>query len=129
MMIISVIASHRKASGICIFFLSVLKQRGRQLEICCGAGHASFVISRAVFLVINPLYEMHPNGNRVMLNRRFPSLALHNEYPISEAYLPVQAEINKIILENLEAAAEDDQVRQLRKQFVLIDVPHRYCRG
>ena len=88
-----------------------------------------YILNTHEKLVINPLYEMHPNGNRVVLSRRFPSIAFRNEYPISEAYLPVQAEINKTILENLEAAAEDDQVRQLRKQFVLINVPHHYCRG
>jgi len=35
-----------------------------------------YILNTHEKLVINPLYEMHPNGNRVVLSRRFPSIAL-----------------------------------------------------
>ncbi|MBM3138329.1 MAG: class I SAM-dependent methyltransferase [Chloroflexi bacterium] len=84
------------------------------------------LLNRHEKLAINPLYEIHPNGDRIVLSRRFPNPAL-KEYPLSDAYLPVRVEINGKILRNLEAAVEDDHVKQLRKQFVIINVPYNYC--
>ena len=79
-------------------------------------------------LRINPLYETHLSGDHFMLTRRFPSETFRREYPLTEAYLPDQVKIGKDVLHSLATAADSDQIRQLRKKFVLLDLPDHFLR-
>jgi hypothetical protein len=87
-------------------------------------------------LVINPIYEVKVEENRLVMQRHFPSEFFRREYSMTERYLPescvVEGELADDINERrklgLKWTSPDhlSRTRELMMKFVLINVPEKY---
>ena len=88
-------------------------------------------------LVINPIYSIGNEGEKLILRRHFPSESFRKEFSISETYLPEEYVMDKrpnIIMNGrilnvaLAELSEDDLhcVEYLMKRFIAINVPKNY---
>ena len=80
-------------------------------------------------LVINPIYKMKEEGDKMLLERNYPSESFKKEYPITEQYLPVRSEINKRFVNGRRvyvSGSDEIEIEELMKKFVVINVPNRY---
>ena len=80
---------------------------------------------RGVFRV-NPLYEASTDGGRVHLRLRFPSADYADEYGACRRYLPEEATIELSALRRLEAGGPLDELSDLIRRRVIVDLPRKY---
>lgn len=82
-------------------------------------------------LIINPIYKMKKNGNKILLNREFPSASFRKEYPLVERYLSDKCEIDKIIVNGRSvdiSRSNEGEIEDLMRKFVIINVPERFIK-
>ena len=82
-------------------------------------------------LIINPIYKMKEEGDKILLEREFPSEFFRKEYPLTEKYLPERCEISKIFVDGRSVcvSGEDEiEIEDLMRKFVIINVPEKYMK-
>lgn len=80
-------------------------------------------------LIINPIYKMRGKGDIILLEREFPSEFFRKEYPLTEKYLPESCVIDKKIVRGRSVCFSDsDELEDLMKKFVVINVPKNYIK-
>ena len=78
-------------------------------------------------LIINPLYKMKEEGNKILLERNFPSESLRRDCPLTEKYLPERCVIDKRFVKGRSVCVSDSgQIKDLMRKFVVINVPEKY---
>ena len=80
-------------------------------------------------LIINPLYKMKKKGDKILLERKFPSESFRREYPLTEQYLPQKCTIDKIFVNGrMVCVSDSDEIEDLMRKFVVINVPKNYIK-
>ena len=82
-------------------------------------------------LIINPIYRIKEEGNRILLEREFPSEFFRKEYPLTEKYLPERSEIDKRFVNGRSVCVSDSseiKIEDLMRKFVVINVPGKYIK-
>ena len=82
-------------------------------------------------LVINPIYKMKEEGDKILLEREFPSELFRKEYPLTEKYLPEKCEINKKFVKGRSvrvSGSDEIEIEDLMRKFVVINVPEKYMK-
>ena len=80
-------------------------------------------------LIINPIYKMKEEWDKILLEREFPSESFRKEYPLSEKYLPERCEIDKRFVNGRSVCVSDEdeiEIEDLMRKFVVINVPEKY---
>ena len=78
-------------------------------------------------LAINPIYKMKKEGDKILLEREFPSEFFRREYPLTEKYLPERCEINKRFVNGRSLCVSDsNEIVDLMRKFVVINIPEKY---
>lgn len=75
---------------------------------------------------INPLYEASSDGRRLRLRLRFPNADYADEYGACRAYLPDDTTVPLDALARLEAGGPIDELRELIRRKVIVDLPKGY---
>jgi uncharacterized protein YbaR (Trm112 family) len=75
---------------------------------------------------LNPLYVPEHEDGRVRLRLRFPSEDYEQEYGACRQYLPEDLLIDRAVLERLPAASVSDELADLVRRRVILDLPQRY---
>jgi SAM-dependent methyltransferase len=106
----------------------------RQSDALIVARHAPAKIMEGIWndlfspddhLILNPMYNIEVQKEKMVMDRIWPSSAFRQEYPLTEAYLPDRFEIDKAsLLQAKEPSAELYQ--KMRKNFTLLSVPENY---
>jgi hypothetical protein len=89
-------------------------------------------------LIINPIYSIKYNSDKIHLERSFPSDYFRREYPLTEKYLPEKCIISSNLAKAIKGRtlemdyskiSEKDlqDIEQLMKNFVIISAPNNYC--
>jgi SAM-dependent methyltransferase len=82
-------------------------------------------------LVINPLYEIKPGKDSILLARfsdKYP-LLYEDCYPLTEKYIPKKSEIGKEFVSGRKVHISDlGKAEDLMKRFVIINVPENYLK-
>ena len=82
-------------------------------------------------LIVNPIYKMKEEGDKILLKREFPSEFFRKEYPLTEKYLPERCEINKRFVDGRSVCVLDSdeiEIEDLMRKFVVINVPENYIK-
>jgi SAM-dependent methyltransferase/uncharacterized protein YbaR (Trm112 family) len=83
-------------------------------------------------LIINPIYkQMKEEGDKILLERDFPSEFFRKEYPLTEKLLPVKCEISKKFVNGRSVCVSDSdemEIENLMRKFVVINVPENYIK-
>ena len=82
-------------------------------------------------LIINPIYNMKEEGEKILLEREFPSEFFRKEYPLTEKYLPERCEIDKRYVNGRSVCVSDEnehEIEDLMREFVIINVPRNYIK-
>jgi SAM-dependent methyltransferase len=82
-------------------------------------------------LIINPIYKMKEEGDKILLEREFPSEFFRREYPLTEKYLPKKCEINKKFVKGRSvrvSGSDEIEIEDLMRKFVVINVPEKYMK-
>ena len=80
-------------------------------------------------LIINPIYKLKEEGDKILLKRESPSEFFRKEYPLTEKYLPERCEINKkFVNERSVCVSGEDEIEDLMRKFVVIHVPEKYIK-
>jgi SAM-dependent methyltransferase/uncharacterized protein YbaR (Trm112 family) len=82
-------------------------------------------------LIINPIYKMEEKGDKIVLEREFPSEFFRMEYPLTEKYLPERCEIDKRFVKGRIVRVSDSdeiEIEDLMRKFVIINVPENYIK-
>ena len=82
-------------------------------------------------LIINPIYKMKEEGDKILLEREFPSEMFRKEYPLTEKYLPEGCEIDKRFVDGRSVCVSDSdeiEIEDLMRKFVVINVPEKYIK-
>ena len=82
-------------------------------------------------LIINPIYKMKEKGDKILLEREFPSEFFRGEYPLTEKYLPERCEIDKRFVKGRIVCVSDEnehEIEDLMREFVIINVPRNYIK-
>jgi SAM-dependent methyltransferase/uncharacterized protein YbaR (Trm112 family) len=82
-------------------------------------------------LIINPIYNMKEKGDKILLEREFPSEFFRKEYPLTEKYLPERCEINKKFVKGRSvcvSGSDEIEIEDLMRKFVVINVPEKYMK-
>ena len=80
-------------------------------------------------LIINPIYKMKEEGDKIVLEREFPSEFFRKEYPLTEKYLPERCEIDKRFVNGRSISISDsNEIEDLMRKFVVINVPEKYMK-
>ena len=82
-------------------------------------------------LVINPIYKTKEEGDKILLEREFPSEFFRKEYPLTEKYLPEKCEINKKFVKGRSvrvSGSDEIEIEDLMRKFVVINVPEKYMK-
>jgi SAM-dependent methyltransferase/uncharacterized protein YbaR (Trm112 family) len=82
-------------------------------------------------LIINPIYKMKEEGNKILLEREFPSEFFRKEFPLTEKYLPERCEIDKRYVNGRRIRVSDSdeiEIADLMRKFVVINVPENYIK-
>lgn len=83
------------------------------------------VITPSDHLILNPMYHVDVQKEKIAMDRVWPSSDFRREYPLTEAYLPDHFEIDIASLHQAkEPSAELHQ--KMRKNFTLLTVPENY---
>jgi uncharacterized protein YbaR (Trm112 family) len=77
-------------------------------------------------LRLNPLYEVEHEGEQVRLRLRFPSEDYEQEYGACRRYLPDTVVLDRRALTALEAGRLPDDLAELARRRVIVDLPRRY---
>lgn len=96
------------------------------------------ILSKKSNLIINPIYSIKYNSDKMSLERNFPSDYFRREYPLTEKYLPEKCIIGanlakairgrKLEMDYSNTSEKNLQdIEQLMKKFVIISVPSNYC--
>jgi ubiquinone/menaquinone biosynthesis C-methylase UbiE/uncharacterized protein YbaR (Trm112 family) len=76
-------------------------------------------------LILNPMYHMEVQKEKIVMGRVWPSNAFRREYPLTEAYLPDYFEIDKASLPQAKEPS-NELYQKMRKNFTLLSVPENY---
>ena len=82
-------------------------------------------------LIINSIYKMKEEGDKILLERVFPSEFFRMEYPLTEKYLPEKCEINKKFVKGRSvriSGSDEIEIEDLMRKFVVINVPEKYMK-
>jgi SAM-dependent methyltransferase/uncharacterized protein YbaR (Trm112 family) len=82
-------------------------------------------------LIINPIYKMKEEGDKILLEREFPSEFFRKEYPLTEKYLPERSEIDKRFVDGRSVCVSgkyEREIENLMRKFVVINVPENYTK-
>ena len=87
----------------------------------------SYFLNNKNNLVINPIYKMKEEGDKILLKQEFPSEFFRMEYPLTEKYLPERCVIDKRFVNGRIVCVSDlDEIEDLMRRFVVINVPEKY---
>ena len=75
---------------------------------------------------VNPLYVITPDGDRLRLRLQFPSTDYEDEYGACRQYLPEETSVARDALARLEAGGPVDDLADLVRRRVIVDLPRRY---
>jgi hypothetical protein len=78
-------------------------------------------------LRLNPLYAATADGARTELRLRFPDEYYEEEYGACRRYLPEAITLERRVVEAVEAGRRSDEVLELVRRRIVLDVPPRYC--
>ncbi len=78
-------------------------------------------------LRINPLYAIEPDGDQVRLRLKFPSEDYEEEYGACRQYLPEEVVLNRASLAELAQGRIPEDLRDLARRLVIVDLPKNYC--
>lgn len=81
--------------------------------------------ARGVYRV-NPLYEALLDGRYLRLRLRFPNPDYEDEYGACRAYLPDETNVAIEALQRLEAGEPVEELRELIRRRVIVDLPKGY---
>ena len=102
---------------------------GGNFNLDCFDGIWKDVFNIKNNLVINPIYKMKEEGDKILLEREFPSESFKKEYPLTEKYLPERSVIDKRFVKGRSVCVSDsDKIVDLMRKFVVINVPEKYIR-
>ena len=82
-------------------------------------------------LIINPIYKMKLEGDKILLEREFPSEFFRKEYPLTKKYLPERCLIDKRFVDERSVcvSGEDEiEIKDLMRKFVVINVSENYIK-
>ena len=80
-------------------------------------------------LIINPIYKMKEEGDKILLEREFPIEFFRKQYPLTEKYLPERCEIDKRFVKGRSVCfSDEDEVEKLMRKFVIINIPEKYIK-
>ena len=74
---------------------------------------------------VNPLYVITPDGDRLRLRLQFPSADYEDEYGACRQYLPEETSVARDALARLEAGGPLDDLADLVRRRVIVDLPRR----
>ena len=95
----------------------------------CFDGIWKDVLEIKEHLIINPIYKMKEVGDKILLEREFPSEFFRKEYPLTERYLPERCEIDKRFVNGRSISISDsNEIEYLMQKFVVINVPEKYIK-
>jgi uncharacterized protein YbaR (Trm112 family) len=77
-------------------------------------------------LRLNPLYEIARDHDQMTLRLRFPSEDYEQEYGACRQYLPETVMLDAAALAALESGQLTDELRELARRRVLVDLPKSY---
>lgn len=75
---------------------------------------------------VNPLYQAATIGSQLNLRLRFPDRDYEEEYGACRAYLPEETTVNLDALQRLEAGGPIDELSDLIRRRVIVDLPKQY---
>lgn len=75
---------------------------------------------------VNPLYEASADGGRLRLRLRFPNADYADEYGACRAYLPDETTVELAALSRLDAGGPVDELADLIRRRVIVDLPRQY---
>ncbi|HJH27079.1 MAG TPA: hypothetical protein C5S37_10005 [Methanophagales archaeon] len=104
---------------------------GEDFNLDCFDGIWKDILNIKENLVINPLYKMKEEGDKILLERNFPSEFFRKEYPLTEKYLPERCEIDKKFVKGRSVCIPDSdekEIDDLMRKFVVINVPEKYMK-
>lgn len=81
--------------------------------------------ARGVFR-INPLYQASTDGTSMRLRLKFPDPDYEYEYGACRQYLPDETSIDVAALRRLEAGGGMDELAELIRRRVIVDLPRQY---
>jgi len=76
-------------------------------------------------LILNPLYHIEVQKEKMVMDRVWPSSDFRREYPLTETYLPDRFEIDTALLRQAEGSSAELSQR-MRRNFTLLAVPENY---
>jgi hypothetical protein len=78
-------------------------------------------------LRLNPLYAATADGAGTKLRLSFPDPYYEEEYGACRRYLPEEVTVDRAVVASVEAGRRSDEVVELLRRRVVLDVPPRYC--
>jgi SAM-dependent methyltransferase/uncharacterized protein YbaR (Trm112 family) len=106
---------------------AILIIAGADLE--CFDGIWKDILEVKENLIINPIYKMKEEGDKILLEREFSSEFFRKEYPLTEKYLPERREIDKMFVNGRSISVSDsNEIEELMRKFVVINVPEKYIK-
>lgn len=75
---------------------------------------------------VNPLYRLSTLGRQLTLRLRFPDRDYEEEYGACRAYLPEETTVDLDALQRLEAGGPIDELSDLIRRRVIVDLPKQY---
>jgi hypothetical protein len=75
---------------------------------------------------VNPLYAAQTDGDRVRFSLQFPSVDYEQEYGACREYLPDTFTLTRAALEAIAAGRLTDDMSDLVRRRVLVDLPRKY---
>ena len=101
------------------------------VDLECFDGIWKDILNIKENLIINPIYKMKEEGDKILLERDFPSELFRNEYPLTEKYLPERCEIDKRFVNGRSMCVSDEdeiEIEDLIRKFVVINVPENFMK-
>ena len=103
----------------------------RGVDLDCFDGIWKGVLEIKENLIINPIYKMKEKGDKILLEREYPSESFRKEYLLTEKYLPERCEIDKRFVKGRSVCISDSdemEIENLMRKFVVINVPKNYIK-
>ena len=100
-------------------------------DLYCFDGIWKDILKIKENLIINPIYKMKVEGDKILLEREFPNEFFRKEYPLTEKYLPERCEIDKRFVKSRRVCVSDSnkiEIENLMRKFVIINVPKNYIK-
>ena len=73
------------------------------------------------------MYKMKEEGDKILLEREFPSEPFRREYTLTKKYLPKKCVIDKRFVNGRSVCVSDtDEIEDLIRKIVVINVPEDY---